>query len=596
MNVGLKLEAIRALMSELRWDAVLIGGSDPHGSEYTIKRWNLREYVTGFSGSAGTVVVTHSHAGLWTDSRYFIQAQNELAETGVEVHRQSVNDSLDWPEWLSENLPNDCIIGVDGLCVSQLEKRKLEKRLFDKRCHIDSKPDFIDTIWKDRPGLPMGMVREHNNTYSGRTVAQKLSWLRQVLESADCSYFPVNRLDQIAWLLNIRCNDIQYNPVPISYVLVGYDIAVLFIDFRKVDDDIRAKLENDGVSIMPYQEVFSHFETLDSKKRILVDDSSINSELFKVVENHFGAENMVLEQSPLLLEKSIKNNTEREGFRKAYILDGVAETRFFYWLDKKMKSGERVTEIDASMMMEIIRKENSDYICQSFNTISAYADNAAMPHYSPMAGMEAELKPQGLYLVDSGAHYLFGTTDITRTIPLGPLTRIEREDYTHALKGMIALSTAVFPKGTPGCRLDSIARIPLWRVYRDYGHGTGHGVGNVLCVHEGPQSFRQDLNDQPFVEGMITSCEPGIYREGSHGIRHENMLLCIDAGKNDFGDWLCFETLTMVYLETAPLLPELLNFEESVWINSYNELVCERLSPYLSEKEAVWLKNKTKPI
>lgn len=593
MNVVRKIEALRALMKELRWDAVIIGDSDPHGNEYIIDRWKLREYISGFSGSAGTVVVTRSYAGLWTDSRYFIQAKNELFGTGVEIHGQNAHDFLDW---LYVNMPYDSVIGIDGLCVTQQEKQKLENRLFDKQCFIESKPDFIDAIWTDRPGYPMGMVVEHNEIYSGESVLQRLSWLREVLKSSNCAYFPVNALDQIAWLLNIRCNDIEYNPVPMSYALIGEDIAILFIETQKVSDNIRLKLENDGVTLLPYDKMFSYLETLDPKKRVLVDPFSMNSELFKILQNHFGGKNLILEQSPLYLGKAIKNQTEIDGFRRAYVFDGIAKTRFLFWLEESIELGHKVSEIDASKEIANFRGEHSEYKGDSFSTISAYGENAAMPHYSPVQEIETELKPKGLYLIDSGAHYLSGTTDVTRTVRLGPLTKLEREDYTYALKAMIALSTALFPKGTPGCRLDSIARIELWKTYRNYGHGTGHGVGNMLNVHEGPQSFRQDFNNQPFIAGMITSCEPGIYREGSHGVRHENMLLCVEAGKNEFGDWLCFETLTMVYFDTSPLLTELLSNTEIRWINNYNKRVADTLLPFMNEKEAAWLKQKTKAI
>ncbi len=593
MNVVRKIEALRALMKELRWDAVIIGDSDPHGNEYIIDRWKLREYISGFSGSAGTVVVTRSYAGLWTDSRYFIQAKNELFGTGVEIHGQNAHDFLDW---LYVNMPYDSVIGIDGLCVTQQEKQKLENRLFDKQCFIESKPDFIDAIWTDRPGYPMGMVVEHNEIYSGESVLQRLSWLREVLKSSNCAYFPVNALDQIAWLLNIRCNDIEYNPVPMSYALIGEDIAILFIETQKVSDNIRLKLENDGVTLLPYDKMFSYLETLDPKKRVLVDPFSMNSELFKILQNHFGEKNLILEQSPLTLGKAIKNPVEIDGCRRAYVLDGIAKTRFLFWLEESIELGHKVSEIDASKEIANFRGEHSEYKGDSFSTISAYGENAAMPHYSPAQEIETELKPKGLYLIDSGAHYLSGTTDVTRTVRLGPLTKLEREDYTYALKAMIALSTALFPKGTPGCRLDSIARIELWKTYRNYGHGTGHGVGNMLNVHEGPQSFRQDFNNQPFIAGMITSCEPGIYREGSHGVRHENMLLCVEAGKNEFGDWLCFETLTMVYFDTSPLLTELLSNTEIRWINNYNKRVADTLLPFMNEKEAAWLKQKTKAI
>ncbi len=579
-----RINALRRQMVQLGWDAAVIVGEDPHNSEYTPLRWCQREFISGFTGSAGVVVVTMDHAGLWTDSRYWIQAARELEGSGIELHRMVSVENTDWIEWIGQKMAHG-IVGIDGLCMSAALAERLAKV-----CTVVSKPDYLDAIWPDRPLLPQGKVWIHEDSFAGRSRADKLSWLRTELAGMGCTCMLVSCLDEIAWLLNIRSSDVDYCPFVISFALVAPDCVHLFAEVSKFDET------PDGTVLHNYADLGRFIEGMDVQGRILADFSSLNFETAKALEKTFGRENVVSMPSPVSLAKAVKNETEIEGFRKAYIQDGIVQTRFFMWLETQVTSGCRVTESDASDKLHELRAAMPDFLDESFETISAYGANSALPHYSTVRGKDAVLEPHGLYLNDSGAHYKYGTTDITRTVPLGPCTDLEKEDYTIDLKAMIDLGMAIFPAGTPGCRLDAVARRPLWQTMRNFGHGTGHGVGNVLSVHEGPQSIRQNLKDQPLLPGMITSNEPGIYREGFHGIRHENMILCKSAGNNEFGQWLAFETLTRTYIDTAPVLVSLLDREELEWLNAFNLKVAADICPFLEKSEAEWLKNKTRPL
>ena len=587
-----RIEKLRRLMAEWGWDAAITVGEDPHNSEYTPKRWCQREFISGFTGSAGVVVVTQQHAGLWTDSRYWIQAARELDGSGIELHKMVSVEDKDWIRWIADTLPVGGKVGIDGLCMSMNEASMLERAIDGS---VVSRPDYLEELWQERPLLPQGAVWLHEDKYAGRSRAYKLSWLRGELEQRGCRYMFLNCLDQIAWLLNIRSNDVEYCPFVISFALVGPKSVWLFAEKSKFSVDVQSALEKDNVKVMPYSECGPFIGSLKADGKILIDADSLNFETGKAIAESFGQERIVSGESPVELAKALKNEVEIEGFRRAYIQDGIVQTRFFKWIEDELAAGNRITEWDASEKLHELRAAMPDFLDESFETISAYGQNAALPHYTTIKGRDAVLEPHGLYLNDSGAHYRYGTTDITRTVPLGPLTDLEREDYTIDMKAMVDLAMAIFPEGTPGCRLDAVARRPLWQTMRNFGHGTGHGVGNVLSVHEGPQSIRQNLKNQPLMPGMITSDEPGIYREGYHGIRHENMILCVPAGENEFGRWLRFETLTKTYLDTAPLVPELMDRDEMEWINNFNKDVFCQLSPYLSAHERSWLKRKTDP-
>ena len=591
-----RIGALRRMMAEWGWDAAVTVGEDPHNSEYTPLRWCQRQFISGFTGSAGVVVVTKDHAGLWTDSRYWIQAARELDGSGIELHKMVSVEDKEWIGWIAANIPAGAKVGIDGLCMSMNEALQLEHVIADKHAAVVSKPDYLEALWPDRPLLPQGAVWLHEDRFAGRSRSEKMAWLRGELSQKGCCYMFLNCLDQIAWLLNIRSNDVEYCPFVISFALVGPECVWLFAENSKFGADVRAVLEKDNIRLMPYSECGRYIASLKPDGKILIDAGSLNYETGRAIADAFGQDNIFSAESPVELAKSVKNEVEIEGFRRAYVQDGIAQTRFFMWLEDEIAAGHRITESDASDKLHELRAAMPGFLDESFETISAYGQNAALPHYSTIRGKDAVLEPHGLYLNDSGAHYEYGTTDITRTVPLGPLTDLEREDYTLDMMAMIDLAMALFPEGTPGCRIDAIARRPLWQAMRNFGHGTGHGVGNVLSVHEGPQSIRQNLKNQPLLPGMITSDEPGIYREGFHGIRHENMILCVSKGQNEFGCWLGFETLTKTYLDTAPLVVSMMDKQEIEWLNSFNRSVFECLAPYLDEKEAAWLKKKTTDI
>ena len=583
---------LRQMMHAEGWDAIVISGTDPHSSEYLPKRWQARKYVSGFTGSYGTVVVTHDHAGLWTDTRYFIQAVAQLEGTGMELHKLRVPDAVDFPEWLAQHLGEGATVCVDGLCMPLATVEHMQTLFAPKSIQVVSRPDFIDALWPDRPALPDAPAFELGVEYAGRSRADKLAWLRQAIVEKGCGSILLSSLDEIAWMLNIRSRDIAHTPVVIAYLWLDAQKAVLYATESKFGDELRAALAADGVELAPYADVVQSIAAWPTDTPIYIDGGMLNYALYEKVVEHYGSA-VVNATSPVKLEKALKNETEIAGFRRAYHKDGVAQTRFFYWLEQAMQRGERITEIDASDKLISLRREMEGYLDESFAPISAYGRNAALPHYSATPEKCSVLEPRGLYLIDSGAHYLDGSTDITRTVPLGPLTDDEAADYTCVLQGMIALSLASFPRGTRGANLDILARMPLWKYCCNYGHGTGHGVGHVLCVHEGPQDLRQNLYDQPMLPGMITSCEPGMYCEGHYGIRHENMLLCYEEEQNEYGDWLAFMTLTCTYIDTTPLVEELLTDEEKMFIDCFNSSVYETLAPDLSPEEAAWLKSKT---
>lgn len=596
-----RIGKLRSLMAANGWDAVIVTGSDPHASEYPAVRWQQVAWLCGFTGEAGDLVITMDHAGLWTDSRYFIQALRQLEGTGVELHRTRVPDAVGIPEWISGRAS---VIAVDGLCQTADSVASLRKALAsDPGARIVDVPDLLSGIWEDRPGIPSSPVITLSEDTVGRSRYDKLTDLRKFLLMKDCDSILISALDEIAWLLNIRGSDIEYNPYTVSYLFVSQSDVLWFV--QKEDEprdpdteDSFAELATDEVGIMPYSGVAQSLGTMFGGEvgTIFVDTSSLNYDLFSKVAEAAGEENIIAGTSPVQLWKAIKNDVEISGIREACLEDGVAMEKFLYWLETSVRSGQSVTEWDASVKLTSLRAEIPGYRGNSFANISAYGQNAALPHYSTPEYGSAVIHPRGLYLADSGGQYLFGTTDITRTVPMGECSYLEKEDYTLVLKGMISLAMAVFPKGTAGCQLDILARNALWRNIRNFGHGTGHGIGFYLGVHEGPQDIRQNFNAQPLLPGMVTSDEPGIYREGMHGIRHENMILCREKCINEFGSWLDFETLTLCHIDTSAVIRELMTADELAWLNAYNGNVFTALSPRLDDDVAAWLRMKTLPL
>lgn len=594
-----RIESLRALMTDNGWDAVVVSGSDPHASEYPAARWQQVRWLTGFTGEAGDLVVTMDHAGLWTDSRYFIQAESQLAGTGVELHKTRVPDEVPISQWLSGKAN---VIALDGPCWNLDAVKELEAE-----CHVEDVPDMLDTLWPDRPAVPVSPVTTLDvNCFGGIPREEKLSWLRKWMLLQGVDAVLLTSLDEIAWMLNVRGSDIEYNPLVISYLLVTQDYVKWFVKKQPHEDgldpdteDSFAELADDGVWVEEYEAIYEGLQLLSNEAeqvKIFVDPSTLNYHIYKCICNNFSHDSLRLGKSPVVLEKAVKTGSEIENMRQAYLEDGVAMERFLHWLETEVASGRQVNEWEASERLTAFRAEIPGYRGNSFENISAYGAGAALPHYSTPREGSAVIRPCGLYLVDSGGQYLTGTTDITRTIPMGPCTDLEKEDYTLVLKGMIALSMAVFPKGTTGHHLDVLARMPLWKAKRNFGHGTGHGIGYYLCVHEGPQSIRWQYNPQPLLPGMVTSNEPALYREGMHGVRHENIILCKDAGGSQFGEWNEFETLTLCHFDTAAVLPELLSADELAWLNAYNERVYETLAPLLSAEVAQWLREKTLAI
>lgn len=596
-----RIESLRSMMSERGWDAVVLTGSDPHASEYPSERWKQVKFLTGFTGEAGDVVVTADHAGLWTDTRYFIQAIRQLEGTGVELHRTRVPDQVLIPEWLAAKFEADTdetVVAVDGLAMSSSDVEQIRSAMLSAglQPRIESVPNLLEEIWPDRPLIPQTPVF---TVESGESGEERLAAIRREVIAKGADGMLLSALDEIAWTLNVRASDIEYNPLVISYLFVGREETVWFVLKGEVEDpeteEVLQSLE--GVSIERYDAVAEFLA--QGYSRVLFDESSLNYELLVRLS---GTMELIPCKSPVKLPKSVKNATEQEGMMEFHVRDGVAMEKFLYWLEKSLDAGRRITEWDAAVQLGRYRSEIQGYRGDSFETISAYGAGAALPHYITPNTDAPVLDCEGLYLCDSGGQYydaasgLGATTDITRTVPLGPCSELEKEDYTLVLKGHIDLAMAVFPSGTAGCQIDALAREPLWRHLRNFGHGTGHGVGYFLGCHEGPQDVRQNFNAQPLLPGMVISDEPGIYREGMHGVRHENLLLCREVCTNEFGTWLGFEPLTLCHFDTSALDTALLTDEEKIYLNGYNNRVRETLSPLLPEEVAAWLELKTEAI
>ena len=592
-----RIEQVREMMERNGWDAVVVSGSDPHYIEYTATIWQQVKWLYRFTGEAGDLVITHDHAGLWTDSRYFVQALDQLDGTGVELHKTRVPGAVGIPEWLSTRAK---VVAVDGLCQSVSAAQELADALGEDGAVVDV-PDMFDDLWEGRDMMPVSPVTTLDvDCFGGVQRADKVSWLRKWMLLKGVDRVLLTSLDEIVWMLNVRGSDIEYNPLVISYLLVSHDSVKWFVkkENTQMDPDTEdsfSELVADGVEVEDYDAVYfalKDFSGENSAVKLYVDPSTLNYHLYTHIQEAYPADCLVTGTSPVILEKAVKTSSEIENLRQTYIDDGVAMECFLHWLETEVASGREVTEWEASERLTAFRAQIPGYRGNSFENISAYGAHAALPHYSTPREGSAVIEPRGLYLVDSGGQYLTGTTDITRTIPMGECTELEMEDYTLVLKGMIDLSMAVFPRGTTGHQLDAFARMPLWRAQRNFGHGTGHGIGYYLCVHEGPQSIRWQPNPQPLLPGMVTSNEPAMYREGMYGIRHENIVLCREAGISEFGEWLDFETLTLCHIDTSAVLPGLLGPEAFHWLMEYNARVYRTLSPHLPDDVASWLAEK----
>ena len=594
-----RIEALRGLMRENHWDIVILTGSDPHASENPAPRWKQVEWLTGFTGENGDVVITQDHAGLWTDSRFFIQAVRQLEGSGVQLHKTRVPGAVLIPEWIASLGLDEPGIAIDGLCQTMDAVQELADAV--PLALIVPVPDLLGALWEDRPALPSSPIITLGEDLVGESRESKLNRLRKWLirEGADAIFLA--SLDQIAWLLNVRGGDSDYDPLVLSYLLVTLDEAFWFVRkdaFTEPDSETASSFDEvavDGVQVKDYAEAdfFLASLRLDGVDRICIDPSMLNISLRDAIDDGDLLPEVLEIPSPIPGWKAVKNPVEVEGMREAHVEDGLVMEQFLYWLSTR---AGQVNEWEAARYLGSLRARVPGYKGDSFQTISAYGPSAALPHYVTPEEGSLLLEPHGLYLTDSGGQYLFGTTDITRMMPLGPCTALEREDYTLVLKGHIDLAMAVFPRGTAGCQIDALAREPLWRAKRNFGHGTGHGVGFFLNAHEGPQDVRQNFNRQPLEPGMVISDEPGIYREGMHGVRHENLILVRPVGDNEFGSFLGFETLTLCHFDTSCLEVGLLTPDERDWLNAYNAHVYDVLSPRLPSDVATWLHLQTRPV
>lgn len=584
------LEALRDLMRSKHIDAVIIPGTDPHQSEYPSEHWKFRDHVSGFTGSNGTAVVTLDDAGLWTDSRYFLQAADQLEGSGFTLHKENIPGEPTVLEWLGEVLDEDAVVGVDGRLFSLIEANRIE--MFCAQNGFMFAPDFraAEAIWTDRPARPMNQVFVHDEALAGEDVDSKISRVVDALDAADADGLLITALDEIAWLLNLRGSDVDYTPVVIAFAYVSEDERVLFIDSEKVTSEVKAHLKKYGVKIKDYDDIEKFLGKISSTATVMVDPNRVSDALGQAMIC-----NKTYMASPVIALKGVKNESQIAGFRQAMLYDGAAMVRMMMWLEQNVANG--ITEMDVDRRLQQERAAYASNRGDSFHMIAGYKDHGAIVHYEATDESAYTLAPEGLLLIDTGGQYLEGTTDITRTISLGNPTAAEKHDYTLILKGHLALARAVFPKGTMGVQLDVLARGPLWNEGMTYLHGTGHGVGHFLGCHEGPQSIRMEANPTPLELGMVTSNEPGIYKTGEYGIRTENLLLCVPACSNEeWGEFYKFESLTLFPYDTTLMDMDMLSREEVKQINDYHAMVCERLRPLLNADEAQWLEQKCKSI
>lgn len=591
-----RLEQLRRLMAERHMDAYLIPTADFHESEYVGEYFKCRKFITGFTGSAGIAVVTASEAGLWTDGRYFVQAARQLEGSGFTLQRMGQEGVPSIEEYLETALPEHGVLGFDGRVVNSRMGTELKERLEDKAVTLAYTEDLVGMIWTDRPELSAEPVWVLEERYAGKPAAEKIARLRADMKKAKASVHVLTTLDDIVWLLNIRGNDIPYNPVVLSYLVMTGEDCSLFINDAVLNQEVRAYLEGLGVTVRPYNDIYEFVKSFRNEK-VLLETSRTN---YAILNNLDGSNKIIDQVNPTVLAKAVKNDVEIENERRAHIKDGVAVTKLLYWLKKNIGTIP-MTEISVSDYCEQLRREQEGNLGLSFDTISAYKENAAMCHYSATPESNKELRPEGLYLIDSGGQYYEGTTDITRTVALGPITDEEREHFTLVAMSMLRLGHVKFLYGCRGLTLDYAAREVFWSRGLNFDHGTGHGVGYLLNVHERPHGIRwkmvqERMDNAVLEEGMVTSDEPGLYIEGSHGIRTENLMVCRKAGKNEYGQFMEFEFLTYVPIDLDALDPSIMEPRDIAYLNEYHKDVYEKISPYLTEEEALWLKEYTRAI
>ena len=592
-----RIEKIRDLMKEKNIYAYIVPSSDYHQSEYVGDYFKAREFMSGFTGSAGTLIVSMDEVGLWTDGRYFIQAEQELKHSGIKLFKMGEEGVPTIEEYLLEKLPKNSTLGFDGRVMSVKEGQNLANKLVFKGINIEYKYDLVNDIWQDRCSLPTEKAFLLDIEYSGESFSHKLSRIRQAMKEKKATTHILASLDDIAWLFNIRGRDVKSNPVVLSYAVICTNSVYLFIDKNKIDEDIKHELSKENVQIKGYDEVYEFIKNIGENEVVLIDTSKVNYAIYNNIPSNV---QKIEERNPSILFKSIKNEIELKNIRNSHIKDGVAFTKFMYWLKNNIGKID-ITEISATQKLEDFRREQDKFIEPSFSTIAAYKDHAAMMHYSATEESNYKLEPRDLFLVDSGGQYFDGTTDITRTIALGPILEKIRRDFTNVVRGMIRLSKAKFLYGCRGYNLDILARGPLWEEGIDYKCGTGHGIGFVLNVHEGPNGFRwkvrEGIDDTCILEeGMVTTNEPGVYVENSHGIRIENEIVVRKAEKNEYGQFMDFEVITFAPIDLDAIDESLLLKDERVYLNNYHKQVYDKIAPYLNEEEKQWLKIYTREI
>jgi Xaa-Pro aminopeptidase len=591
-----RLAALRKLMRERAVTYCIVPTADPHLSEYLPEHWRAREWLSGFTGSAGTLVAAAEFAGVWTDSRYFEQAQRQLAGSGIELMKLNVPHTPEHIGWLCERVKAGERVACAADMLSLASERKLRAQLMARGAEL-AEEDLPAQIWSARPPLPRAAVFEHPLEYAIRSRAEKLAIVRASMRERGATHHLVSALDEIAWVLNLRGSDVEYNPVFLAHLLVDGSSATLFIDASRLDTGLQKRLQTEGIRLSRYDSIRSELSALGSDARLLVASTQISAAVAHAIPSHV----MLIEAaSPIGAAKARKSEAELAHVRTAMRRDGVALVRGARWIEETLARGERITELDVDAKLRELRAQQPGFISESFATIAGYEANAALPHYRATPESHAELKSHGMLLIDSGAQYLGGTTDVTRVWALGKTTEEQRRDVTMVLKGVIALARAKFPRGTSGQQLDALARVPIWSAGVDYGHGTGHGVGYCLNVHEGPQSIRPSRSHSQLEAmdiGMITSIEPGIYKPGRHGVRIENLVATIPAEQTEFGEFLAFETLTLCPVDTRLLELSLLEKSEMVWLDAYHARVRQQLEPLLDDPaDRAWLAERCAPL
>ena len=594
MNAKEKLAALRAQMQEQGLDAYIILNTDPHQSEYIAEYFRVMKWLTGFTGSTGTVVVTHDFAGVWTDSRYFIQAEQELKNSGFELVKLKIPHTPEYLDWLVESLSEMNVIGVNGKVCSLAHYDRIEDFCLDSGFELTDAGDLTEGIWQDRPSIPANPIIVHEDHFAGKSVSRKLAEIRKEMQAEGMDFYHISALDEIAWLYNLRGSDIPYNPVFYAYAMVGLENAWLFTSTKSVSEEVYDHL-SPAVEICSYRQWGKVISEIGETEHFVLDPKTSSAHLLNDMPDLL---TLMYGESLITPRKAIKNEIEIHNIKRVMEKDGIALIKFLMWLEEAVPLGD-ISETHAADKLEEFRAEQEHYMGPSFGTIAGYAGNGAIVHYSAKEETAAILKAEGIFLLDSGGQYLDGTTDITRTLALGPPTNEQKRDFTLVLKGHIAIATTIFPEETAGYQIEGFARRALWQHGLDYGHGTGHGVGFFLNVHEGPQSLGSGATGKyatPLEVGMLTSNEPGVYHEGEYGIRTENLILCVPHSETKFGKFYTFETVTLCPIDKLLIDVSLLDQSEIDWLNEYHRMVHERLAPHLNEGEREWLKEKTSSI